>query len=197
MTEPRKVLKRTTQFSDARKARDASQAVWIRRGVIGVVIVTAFWALEQSSRQSAYQSVGGAQSARQQVVVTTDESMNALIAESEQERASQSESDKQAIREKWLRDFLAVVVSVDSEGVLVTSADIDESFDQRIIVTVPNSFHYQPYPIRLQFTQAIHKLWVGVRDPESPHNPEISLRDVSGNEIGGTKLLGGVWVVEG
>jgi hypothetical protein len=171
--------------------------VWIRRGVIGVVIVTAFWALEQSSRQSAYQSVGGAQSARQQVVVTTDESMNALIAESEQERASQSESDKQAIREKWLRDFLAVVVSVDSEGVLVTSADIDESFDQRIIVTVPNSFHYQPYPIRLQFTQAIHKLWVGVRDPESPHNPEISLRDVSGNEIGGTKLLGGVWVVEG
>jgi hypothetical protein len=63
-------------------------------------------------------------------------------------------------------------------------------------IVVSNSWHSQPYQIRLQAAQGLQKLWGNLYLPESPDRGRIELVDLNGNKVGGSKIMGGVWVNE-
>lgn len=63
-------------------------------------------------------------------------------------------------------------------------------------ITVSNNWHSQPYQIRLQAAQGLQKLWGNLYLPESPDRGRIELIDLNGNKLGGSKVMGGVWVNE-
>ncbi|MBY0554332.1 hypothetical protein K2P97_07380 [bacterium] len=61
-------------------------------------------------------------------------------------------------------------------------------------ITVSNTWHSQPYQIRLNAAQGLQKLWGNLYSPETPDRGRIQLIDMNSNEVGGSKTLGGVWV---
>lgn len=63
-------------------------------------------------------------------------------------------------------------------------------------ITVSNTWHSQPYQIRLNAAQGLQKLWGNLYSPETPDRGRIQLIDMNSNEVGGSKTLGGVWVTE-
>jgi hypothetical protein len=66
----------------------------------------------------------------------------------------------------------------------------------RIRIVVTNEWHVLPYQHRLQLAQYLLKLWhVEHRNPQ-PETNKLTIRDISGNEVGGTTMWGRVWVQE-
>jgi hypothetical protein len=65
-------------------------------------------------------------------------------------------------------------------------------------ITVSNAWHVVPYQIRLQAAQNIWKLWATISAPVREVEAKISIVDLNGNEVGGSRVWGGslIWVQE-
>lgn len=63
---------------------------------------------------------------------------------------------------------------------------------------VENVWHTLPYQARLQLAQSFQELWASIVNPDDPDLARISLTDLKGNEVGGSRWLGGseIWVQE-
>ena len=68
----------------------------------------------------------------------------------------------------------------------------DKDFPEDIKIIVANSWHSQPYQIRLQAAQNLQKLWGNTYGDAD--RSRVKLVDINGNSVGGNKVLGGVWV---
>ncbi|MBI5189913.1 MAG: hypothetical protein HZA22_04505 [Nitrospirae bacterium] len=68
----------------------------------------------------------------------------------------------------------------------------------QIKIQVTNGWHYQPKQIRLQAAQNLWNLWVNVQRPTDADHARISIVDLNGNEVGGSRVLGGslIWVAD-
>jgi hypothetical protein len=95
------------------------------------------------------------------------------------------------------QEFLTVIRKYDPRKQLVVDATPGKLQDQ-IVITVPNAFHRLHYQERLQAAQLLWQVWVSVRRPKDPDHARIKLVDLLGNEVGGSRALGGslVWVQE-
>lgn len=66
------------------------------------------------------------------------------------------------------------------------------------ILTVDNVWHMKLYQIRLQDAQTLWKAWASIASPNDPDLARISIVDLHGNEVGGSRVWGGslIWVQE-
>lgn len=62
---------------------------------------------------------------------------------------------------------------------------------ETIVVYVGNEWHFLPYQIRLQMAQNIWATWVLASNAEAPDHARVDIKDLNGNGVGGSKLLGG------
>jgi hypothetical protein len=62
---------------------------------------------------------------------------------------------------------------------------------ETIVVTVANEWHFLPYQIRLQMAQNIWTTWVLATKAENPDHARVDIKDLNGNSVGGSRLLGG------
>jgi len=116
------------------------------------------------------------------------------LAEIEAEKARILAEEKERPK-KELDRFVKLIESIDTEGVLIDSASVNEG---RLKVTVKSGWHYQPYQIRLQMAQNLWKVWATIHSPSEPDRARISITDLNGNEVGGSRILAGslIWVKE-
>jgi regulator of replication initiation timing len=63
-------------------------------------------------------------------------------------------------------------------------------------LSVDNAWHLSPYQIRLQNAQTLWKTWAQIASPDKPDSARISIVDLNGNEVGGSRMLAGslIWV---
>jgi hypothetical protein len=89
--------------------------------------------------------------------------------------------------------FMLVLKSVDPEGLIFRTAYAD---DRTLTIVVTNYWHLRLYQIRLQDAQLLQRLWAKVYCPSDPDTARITIVDVLGNEVGGSRIWGGtmIWV---
>ncbi len=76
-------------------------------------------------------------------------------------------------------------------GALITSATVDH---KHLTVTVANSWHYEPYAVRLQMAQNLYKMWFAITDLNDEESVRVTINDLHGNRVGGQDDFYGVWV---
>jgi hypothetical protein len=93
--------------------------------------------------------------------------------------------------------FLTVIRKYDPRQQLVAGATPGKLRDQ-LIITVPNAFHRLHYQERLQAAQLLWQIWLTVLKSKDADHARIKLVDRLGNEVGGSRALGGslIWVQE-
>lgn len=94
--------------------------------------------------------------------------------------------EKYAAREKPFNDFVAFLRET---GVMQLVTDI-ETERGSLRLKVKNGFHHQPYQIRLQFSQGLHRAANHYFERDVP----ISIVDQMDNEVGGSTAFSGAWV---
>ncbi len=65
-----------------------------------------------------------------------------------------------------------------------------------LAIEMGDEWHYLPYNSRVMMAQQIESIWVRIASPANPRLAMIKLVDSAGNEVGGSKAFGGVWVVD-
>jgi hypothetical protein len=95
------------------------------------------------------------------------------------------------------QEFLKLIRTYDPRQQLVVDATPGRVQDQ-LVITVPNAFHRLHYQERLQAAQLLWQVWVTVLKPKDADYARIKLVDRLGNEVGGSRALGGsmIWVQE-
>jgi len=75
---------------------------------------------------------------------------------------------------------------------------IPGKLQDELVITVPNAFHRLHYQERLQAAQLLWQMWVTALKPKNADHARIKLVDRLGNEVGGSRALGGslIWVQE-
>lgn len=96
-----------------------------------------------------------------------------------------------------LSRFSDLVKKVDPKGEIIERAEVGPT-SRHLTVTVANSWHREPYQIRLQAAQGLWKAWAAVNSPTEPDRSRLRLTDGNGNEVGGSRTWGGsmIWVAE-
>ena len=63
-------------------------------------------------------------------------------------------------------------------------------------VEVHQVFHTMPYQHRLQLIQGLQEVWASIATPSLPDKARLSVVDAKGNEVAGSRWLGGslIWV---
>ncbi len=68
----------------------------------------------------------------------------------------------------------------------------------QVVITVTDLWHLAPYQERLQAAQSLWQEWANIHSPQDVDRARIKLVDLSGNEVGGSRILAGslIWVQE-
>jgi len=126
---------------------------------------------------------------------TKKKSDNSNSEQSKPSSQAQPEFTADQLKEQ-MNTFASTLSKHGIDSSLVTSVNIN-SFDQNTLeIHVTNIFVLQQYQIRLQAAQNLWKLWSVIHMPNSPDTSRISILDINGNEIGGSRVWGGslIWV---
>ncbi len=93
--------------------------------------------------------------------------------------------------------FMKAVREIDPKGALVVGASKGRR-ETNLVITVADGWHYQPYQMRLQAAQNLWSAWAKIRSPSDVDKARISIVDMNGNEVGGSRMLAGslIWVQE-
>jgi hypothetical protein len=89
-----------------------------------------------------------------------------------------------------ISDFEAKLKEIDPDRAIVAGVD-SSNIDGEAVITVTNSWHYQPYQTRLQAAQNLWKVWATLASPDKPDRARIKLVDLNGNRVGGSSWLAG------
>lgn len=133
------------------------------------------------------------------VVVPEEEGRKMVLAAvaKEQKRANETIDEKtQRIANEYsqaLNDVFRAVGSQILSSIAVRSLGNDS---WKAIITVGNDWHGLNYQVRLQFAQALQRGFAATACPKAPDLARIQIVDLMGNEVGGSRWLGGtlVWV---
>lgn len=96
-----------------------------------------------------------------------------------------------------LDDLKAVFQEAAAESGVTVIAGI-ELRGSTSVFTVPDSYHYQPYQMRLQAAQTMQRAWARWAYPYEPRKARIIVQDRLGNVVGGSNPDDAekVWVQE-
>lgn len=115
------------------------------------------------------------------------------IAEAERQRRIAEQTQKH--RSDSFKIYVTALRGVDTEGNMLGDIRLD---GDEVIVAVENIWHFLPYQIRYQHTENMWHAWALAYSPEKPDKAKISIVDLNGNEVGGSRFLAGslIWVAE-
>ena len=116
-------------------------------------------------------------------------------AEEQQKRRAQArEQAAQQEAQKRLDAYMAALKDVG----LVKRVSVRKLGDDiwEATLTVDNLWHIRHYQIRLQDAQTLWEAWARIASPNDLDKARISLVDLNGNEVGGSRWLAGslIWV---
>lgn len=96
-----------------------------------------------------------------------------------------------------IAEYRKLVRSIDSKGDIVKELNEGLTPDQ-VKITITNSWHYEPYQVRLQVAQKLWEAWARLHSPNEPDKARIKIVDLNGNEVGGSRVWAGslIWVQE-
>ena len=128
-----------------------------------------------------------------------------IRAEKKQQTADRKAEEKRQRKSETEQRLARGPSDVKKLMAALRKEDMDESFVVRgkyerigrtATLTLPNDWHYEIYQSRLQAAQGLWKLWSTIHSPNDPDLARIKLVDLMGNEVGGSRLLGGslIWV---
>lgn len=105
----------------------------------------------------------------------------------------QSQAQAQANLDGYSALLTAAGVTVVREYGVKCSGDL-----WTVTLSVDDVWHIKPYQIRLQDAQAFWEAWARIASPNEPDKARISIKDLRGNEVGGSRMLAGslIWVQE-
>jgi hypothetical protein len=80
--------------------------------------------------------------------------------------------------------------------VLVAGVEVITSSKKTLMIRVKNTWHHQPYQIRMQNAQTFWELWAKLRSPSELDAARIVIVDLNGNEVGGSRVIAGsaIWI---
>jgi len=117
---------------------------------------------------------------------------------SEEEQKRRAEAREQAAQQevqKRLDAYMAVLKAADVG--LVKRVAVRKVGDDiwEATLTVDNLWHIRHYQIRLQDAQTLWEAWARIASPNDLDKARISLVDLNGNEVGGSRWLAGslIW----
>jgi tetratricopeptide (TPR) repeat protein len=121
------------------------------------------------------------------------------IAEEERIAAEQKRIQEQEYQQKQAKlkaDLDSFMATLNAAGIDKSIIDRVSAKDDELTIVVANSWHFQPYQIRLQAAQNLWSLWATIRSPNDPDKARIELTDYNGNSVGGSRWLAGslIWV---
>lgn len=98
-------------------------------------------------------------------------------------------------RQKEILDEFVDRLSAANVNSIIQSVSVS---DETATITVTNAWHYSVYQVRLQAAQNLWKIWASIASPSKPDRARIKIVDFNGNEVGGSRILGGslIWVQE-
>lgn len=148
--------------------------------------------------------------------------LNQIAVEREQERLNRIESQKkenerkQAERERRRIDYekekkielqkamadvakfkpamLKFLKSQDLD--IVQDIYINKDFPEQIVFKMKPIWHHRNKHLRKNDVLKFWSEWAAFHNPSEPEKTSISVVSINGDKVGGTKLLGGVWVEE-
>jgi len=128
----------------------------------------------------------------------------AARAEAEREERERQVADDQAKRDAAQREvkeklnaYMKVIELHEMAAKLVESVSVERDGDRwTATITVTNLWHIRDKQLRLQDGQNLWKLWAVLTSKNEPDKSRIKLVDLNGNEVGGSRILGGslIWV---
>jgi hypothetical protein len=113
-------------------------------------------------------------------------------------KSSNSPVADSATAQKDAEAFISFARTMNVSPQIVVDAKPNSSFPDQLLITVANHWHSQPYQMRLQMAQNLWQSWAKVHSPKDLDKARISLRDLNGNEVGGSRVFAGsvIWVQE-
>jgi hypothetical protein len=121
--------------------------------------------------------------ARQAIAQATAAAQEASRQATAQARAASAARAAQACQE-----FQSAVRSIDPRRIYISAVSCD---GLTLRVVVGTQWHYEPYQVRKQMAQAIWQVWARLAAPEAPDQARLQLRDLMGNDVGGSSWLAG------
>ena len=119
-----------------------------------------------------------------------------------QEDQQAEEIKKTELAQKEISDhlntYMAALEAADVK--LIKNVSVRRINDEgwEATLTVANLWHIRHYQIRLQDAQSLWEAWALIASPKEPDRARIKLVDLNGNEVGGSRMLGGslIWVTK-
>ncbi|HZE70013.1 MAG TPA: hypothetical protein VE135_10875 [Pyrinomonadaceae bacterium] len=168
------------------------KAVWIIGGLVlgGFVLFMLFVAIVSSGNPPS-------SSVNQPISAETPQASPSIAP-----RASPVPTvDEEALaRKKAAADVASYVKQLRAVGIdnsFIVNAKTGITPDT-LKITVSNGWHYEPYQMRFQAAQKLWETWAEQHSPHDPDKSRISLVDLNGNEVGGSRAWAGslIWVQE-
>jgi hypothetical protein len=118
------------------------------------------------------------------------------IAAAEKKNAEEKKlANEQAVKqaERNLASFTKTLEAADAAN-LIQSVSLSDA--KTITITVKNLWHIRNKQIRYQDAQTLWQVWASISSPSDQDKARISIVDFNGNEVGGSRWLGGsvIWV---
>jgi hypothetical protein len=105
--------------------------------------------------------------------------------------------EEQTLLQKNLDAYIAALEAAKAK--VVRNVEVKQRGDiWTATLTVSNVWHLKLYQVRLQDAQALWEVWARIASPKEPDKARISIVDLRGNEVGGSRFLAGslIWVQE-
>jgi len=92
-------------------------------------------------------------------------------------------------------DFLSYLRQKGVKQDIVKNCQVE---GDKLIITIDNFFFELKYQKRLQVAQTLWGMWAEYHSPKNPDQSRIRICDIMGNEVGGSRAMGGslIWVQE-
>lgn len=134
------------------------------------------------------------------------ERRQALAEQQERDRQRRASRAKREAQRKPPKRNLTHALSTYRSLLESTNVSVVERLEAEEVVpgvleltlTVGNRWHVRHYQVRLQDAQTLWRAWAATVSPEATDSARIKIVDRMGNEVGGSRLLGGslIWVKE-
>lgn len=94
-------------------------------------------------------------------------------------------------QERWqqLNKYRELLKAIDSESVLFVAIERGDSADE-VAITVSDFWMRQPKSKRLEATKNLWRIWAGLSNPDEADKARITMRDRSGQWVGGSGVFG-------
>ena len=102
-----------------------------------------------------------------------------------------AESSQPLSSEEIQKAYVIYAISITGSVPEIRTVDYGRE-DARLLIKVSDSWHSKAHQVRYRLAKGMYKTWRHALDYKM--EPRFTLQDVDGNKIGGTSLLGRIWV---